>query len=77
MHQIRIARERQLMSQTTLARRAGLCPRTIVNIELGHSLPTIFSRSCICEVLGLPPERHLEIFGPVPEVGRRARDVLA
>ena len=73
---LRAAREAALMSQTSLARQSGLSAHTIVNLERGYTRATMDTRERILTVLGISKRRHLEIFGPLPTLGRPGKGEL-
>lgn len=66
---LRDLRGAQLLTQTQLARRAGVSLRTIVNIERKHHQPRMRTRRNLLRALGVSFELHTKVFGKLP--GRR------
>lgn len=54
------------LTQRQLANTSGVGLRTIVNIENRHSQPRMEIRKQLLEALGIPMDRHREIFGVLP-----------
>lgn len=63
MHPVRARREELGMTQRQLAVKAGVAPRTVQNVEAGRHRPRIHIRRKLMRALGLPFERHAEVFG--------------
>lgn len=61
---LRKERERLNLTQLELAQRAGIAPRTVMNIESNSShVVRPSTRRKILAVLGLPETEHARIFG--------------
>ena len=62
-------REARLLTQSKLARGAGVSIRSICNWERGTNRPQMNQRRLVLKYLGIPIERHLEVFGPLADLG--------
>ena len=72
LKQLRIDR---LLSQGDLARGANVSIRSISNWERGASRPRMAQRRLVLSYLGVPFERHLEVFGPLAVLGPQPREL--
>ena len=67
---LRELREERLLTQGELALKAGLVRRTVANIEAGRSAAQLVTRRRLLAVLGVPEERHVEVFGALVRIRR-------
>jgi transcriptional regulator with XRE-family HTH domain len=61
-HPLRVLRQQMGLLQATLARKSGVSLRTISYIEAGAA-PRMQTRRKLLKALGIPLERHFDIFG--------------
>ena len=59
---VRSEREKQKLSKSALADKAGISTPYVDKVETGESVPTVDVAGRIAKVLGIPPE---EIFGEI------------
>lgn len=71
MSRLRIERERALMTQEELAAKARVGARIVSYAENGKRV-SIRTKKRLLDALGIPHDRHEDIFGPVDGGGQAA-----
>ncbi len=71
-HRLVEERRARKLSAYALAKKSGVTPTTICDIERGRSLGSIVTRRRLLLAMEIPLDQHEEIFGPLTFAGIRA-----
>ena len=72
MRTLREWRASRLLSSKTLATKAGVSNKTILDVENGRHLPTFRTIGRLCEALEVPPEEVAEFAAAIEQRGKDA-----